>query len=95
MRCPKADPAAVDLTAGDLADVEPTAPLVGVKVYFRWRASTTKPWTLLGSNLTNASGVAVRAYAPRTSGYWQATVAATTTRSIGVSATSPRTVVKP
>jgi hypothetical protein len=71
------------------------APLAGVKVYFRWRASPTRPWTLLGSNLTNASGVAVRAYAPRTSGYWQATVAATTTRSIGVSATSPRTVVKP
>ena len=70
------------------------APLVGVKVYFRWRASTTKPWTLLGSNLTNASGVAVRAYAPRTTGYWQATVAATTARTIGVSATSPRTVVK-
>ena len=70
-------------------------PVVGAKVYFRWRASTSRPWTLLGSNLTNANGVAVRAYAPRTTGYWQATVAATTTRLIGVSATSPRTVVVP
>jgi hypothetical protein len=39
--------------------------------------------------------VAVRAYAPRTTGYWQATVAATTTRLVGVSTTSPRTVVVP
>jgi 5-hydroxyisourate hydrolase-like protein (transthyretin family) len=56
------------------------APVAGVRVYYRWRPAASATWVLLGTNLTNAKGIAVRTYTPRTSGFWKATVAATSTR---------------
>jgi len=69
-------------------------PVAGTYVNFWWKASNSSSWVVLGKSVTNASGVAVRALAPRTSGYWRASVGATTTRlSALTTATVPTALV--
>ena len=56
------------------------SPVVGAYVNFWWKPSNSSTWVVLGKSVTNASGIAVRAYAPRTSGAWRVSVGATATR---------------
>ena len=71
------------------------SPVVGAYVNFWWKPSNRSTWVVLGKSVTNASGVAVRSYAPRTSGYWRVSVGATTTRLSALTTTTVPTALVP
>lgn len=71
------------------------APVVGAYVNFWWKPSNSSSWVVLGKAVTNASGVAVRSFAPRTSGYWRASVGSTTTRLSALTTATVATALVP